>query len=74
MHFRAEYGILRAWNEKFIRVMCPMMSGRLWRPGFAVSLMREDASQQEHSLRELFNGLRLRKSYVVSSKANVAVS
>ena len=32
MHFRPEYGILRAWNEKLVRVMCPMMSGRLWRP------------------------------------------
>jgi hypothetical protein len=34
------------------------MSGRLWRPGFAVTLMREDAPQREHSLREVFNGLR----------------
>jgi transposase len=53
-----EYGILRAWNEKLIRVMCPMISGRLWRPGFAVTLMREDPPQREHSLREVFNGLR----------------
>ena len=35
-----------------------MMSGRLCRPGFAVTLMREDAPQREHSLREMFNGLR----------------
>jgi transposase len=47
-----------AWNEKLIQVMCPMTSGRLWRPGFAVTLMREDAPQREHSLREVFNGLR----------------
>jgi hypothetical protein len=44
------------WYAQHIPVMSETMSGPLWPP--YLTLMTEDAPQRDHSLREVFNGLR----------------